>query len=173
MPIRKSGWSKFAAVLASAAIAVAFAVEYADVSSEPPVAVSPFGGARECLRTDDGLVVPVFGGTDARLEILGVDDGAEIVYAVLDACGMALACGEGTSIDLSRFPEAAEVLIMSPSGSVDWTEVPAVESSSASGAVRRLPVVDHGRLVGIVALADMANSGVGETALDAVSHPAG
>ncbi len=43
-------------------------------------------------------------------------------------------------------------------------------SAMAAAQVRRLPVVDHGRLVGIVALADMARSGLGETALDGVSR---
>ena len=43
-------------------------------------------------------------------------------------------------------------------------------SVMAALQVRRLPVVDRGRLVGIVALADMARSGLGEAALDGVSR---
>ena len=41
----------------------------------------------------------------------------------------------------------------------------------ASSQVRRLPVVERGRLVGILALADVAATGAGNAALSAVSRP--
>ncbi|MEA4824894.1 MAG: CBS domain-containing protein [Clostridiaceae bacterium] len=50
----------------------------------------------------------------------------------------------------------------------------AVDEASAAMAtrqIRRLPVVDHGKLVGMLALADMAVEGRAEEALNAVSRP--
>ncbi|MCI6908208.1 MAG: CBS domain-containing protein [Clostridiaceae bacterium] len=41
----------------------------------------------------------------------------------------------------------------------------------AARQVRRLPVVSHGRLVGMLALADFAAEGLGESTLNAVSRP--
>ena len=46
-------------------------------------------------------------------------------------------------------------------------------SAMAAARVRRLPVLERGRLVGILALADMAKSDAGAAALDAVSRPEG
>ncbi len=58
------------------------------------------------------------------------------------------------------------VTTVSPDDAIDEAS-----AAMASRQVRRLPVVDHGKLVGILALADMASEGRAEAALNAVSRP--
>jgi CBS domain-containing protein len=116
------------------------------------------------MRDKDVGIVPVIAGTDGEMRLIGVVTDRDIVMRHV-------AEGHGPDCKVEEAMSRQDLVVARPDDDVDN-----VMRQMSDRQVRRVPVVENGRLVGIISQADLAvdysnDSDVGRT-VERISEPA-
>lgn len=138
-----------------------------EIMTRNPECVTPqddLDRAAQIMRDKDVGIVPVIAGTDGEMRLVGVVTDRDIVMRHV-------AEGHGPGCKVEEAMSRQSLAVAGPDDDVD-----SVMRQMSERQVRRVPVVENGRLVGIISQADVAvdysnDSAVGRT-VERISEPA-